>query len=81
MEDKILEQANHFRYPDYGVIFLDESDSEVKIHKNSTTCAALLGEHLKKNLQRIHELCQVMAICALLHASECWTVRKRHMQK
>lgn len=41
----------------------------------------MLGENLKNNLERIHELYQMVTVRPQLYVSECWTVRKIHFQK
>jgi hypothetical protein len=55
MEDKTLEQVNHFKYLGYDVTFLEETDKEAKIKKIKKIYVALLGGHLKGKLGRIHK--------------------------
>jgi hypothetical protein len=54
IQDKFLEQVNHFKYLGYDITFLEETDINAKI-KNSKLYVALLGEHLKENVGRIHK--------------------------
>jgi hypothetical protein len=78
IEDKTLEQVNHFRYLGYDVTFLEETDIDAKIKKFQDICGtirrALKGKTRKDTQIKFY---QVMAVPTLLYGSECWTMRKR----
>jgi hypothetical protein len=80
IEDKILDQVNHFKYLGYDATFLEETDIDAKIKKFQNICGTI-GRTLKGKTRKDTQikLYQVMAVPTLLYGSECWTMRKRHV--
>jgi hypothetical protein len=42
IEDKTLEQANHFKYLGYDVTFLEETDTDAKMKKFQNICGTIM---------------------------------------
>jgi hypothetical protein len=82
IEDKTLEQVNHFKYISYDATFLEETDTDANIKKFQNICGTI-GRTLKgKTLKDTQiKFCQVMAVSTLLYGSECWTMRKNRHAK
>jgi hypothetical protein len=82
MEDKTLEQGNHFKYLGYEATFLEETDTDAKIQKFQNICGTIrrtLKGKTRKDTQI--KFYQVMAVTTLLYGSECWAMRKRDTQE
>jgi hypothetical protein len=71
IEDKTLEQVNHFKYQGYDVTFLEETGTDAKIKKFQNVCNTIRPTLGKTRKDKQIKFYKVMAVPTLLYGNVC----------